>query len=134
MSTVPGDTRLAKRQEYLAIPAELEHLLTPAVCRLIIGHPDIAIRVHTNAVWRRKHPRAETRQQPAGGVEFEDRRQAAASAGISAASLGYPYVAPTVHGYGAGRSPCPASRKLCPVFDGPIGIGLGIWLGRWRYR
>jgi hypothetical protein len=77
---------LAQRHEQLALGAELEDLVAQQLRRpgrvggppaprqvvLPVGHPDVPLAVHVDAVGEGHQPLAEAGEQPSGGVELED--------------------------------------------------------------
>src|SRR5262249_24838226 len=95
--TIPGDSRLAERQQDFSLGIELQHLRTLAIFRLPVGCPDVAILVHVETVGIYKDSRAKTRHQPARGIEFEDGCQVGADAAVCAASLERPDIALAIH-------------------------------------
>ena len=91
-------TGLAERHQQLAVRAELVHLVpdhlgqqrrqrrvsrlsgtTTRDVVLAVGHPDVAIAIHVDAVREDHHALAEAQEQLAGRVELEHRVQRATS-------------------------------------------------------
>src|SRR5262249_21610402 len=122
--TIPGDSRLAERQQDSSLGIELQHLRTLAIFRLPIGCPDVAVLVHVETVRIYKESRTKTRHQSAGGIEFEDGCQVGAGAAVCAASLKCPDIALAIHVHRDHRSEDSSLRELGPVSNQVIRIGL----------
>jgi hypothetical protein len=153
-------TGFAERHQQLALRAELEDLMTARRpwqgtiarrgrvrlpgCRLraarwrrrlrriilSVGHPDVAIAIDVQPVREDEHALREARDQFAGRIELEERRQArhltrcAIETRVRAAALANPDAAPVaVDIDGTGRSPRAAVRHFEKLLDGLIGIG-----------
>src|SRR5262245_10871694 len=67
------NSRLAKRQQDLALRAELEHLVALALHPEAVGEPDIAVAIDMNAMREDQHAGTEGLHQLAGCIEFQDR-------------------------------------------------------------
>ena len=83
------DTRLAKRQQHLAVGAELEHLMALAAAAEAVDGPHVALAVHVNAMRKQHQARAEALEQLSGLIELEDwievRAATAAGSGLRSA-------------------------------------------------
>src|SRR5262249_5601814 len=102
MGPSPSHSRLAEPQQYLPVGTELDHLVTLAIPSKPVGHPDIAVTIDVEAMWKDEQPRTEALHQLAGSIEFEDRVEVRAIAGewnpwfharrqrSFATSIGYP--------------------------------------------
>jgi len=108
--TVARGARLAERHQNLAFGTELEYLLDFAIRALAVGEPDGSIFFDQDAVWENEHAFTPTFQQLAGLLEFQNRRQVRAGAGVRAASLGYPDMAAGRDKDRAGGAHRPAAR------------------------
>jgi hypothetical protein len=129
--TVSSHAGRSERQQDLALRTELDHLVAlavsvpvPAVGAFGVGHPDVAIPVHMDAVRKEEHPRTEALDELASVVEFQDDRQVRAGAAVRTASLSNPDgPAVAIDVNRARRSPRPPRRHREMVLDGLIRIG-----------
>jgi hypothetical protein len=80
IGTVAGDARLAERHQHSPCRTNLEDLLPLAVLRLAVGHPDVVVDVHEEAMRIYEHAGAEACDESAGGIELQQRRQVRAVA------------------------------------------------------
>ncbi len=89
-----------------------------------VGHPEVALLIHEDAVGREQHPGAEALHQGPGRIELEDRIIVRPGAAVGTAALGHPD-APSVPVdlHRAGGAPGPPFGEPSPAFDGPVGIG-----------
>src|SRR5262249_53559324 len=105
---------------------EFENLMPFAIRHLVVGDPHVAAAIDGDAVRLHEQPSAETLQQFARRIEFENGREVRSGARIRAAAFGDPDV--TVWSDIDGRGRSPRAPKLCPAFNGPIRIRLRIRL------
>src|SRR5579859_795058 len=124
--TVAGNSGLSQGHQDLAFRTELENLLTFSIFPLSVGDPHISFLIHEDAVRKYEQPRTEALEQLARRIKLENWREVGAGAGIRATSLGHPDAAVRTDIYGTRRSPCPPLRKLGPVLDRMIRVGLGV--------
>ena len=116
----------AERHQQLALRAELHGdvafaiaVWIQAVGALRVGDPDVALRIDVQSVRLDHEPGPEAGDEVALRVELEHRVEVEPGAGVAAAALGDPDVAPVpVHVDPAGRAPFTAIRQLRPVADG----------------
>src|SRR5437764_14888236 len=104
VGTIPSNSSLSQRQQYLAFGAEFKNLLAFSVLALGIGDPDIACFVDKDTVGKDKQTPSETLEQLARRSELEDGSNVGASATIGAAPLSHPDVAISADVYSAGRT------------------------------
>jgi hypothetical protein len=62
VGTGAGNAWLAKGHQYLALRAELEHLMALAAATMIVGHPHIAVGIDMQPMRMVEHPGTEARQ------------------------------------------------------------------------
>src|SRR2546423_14476257 len=89
VGTIPSNSSLSQRQQYLAFGAEFKNLLAFSVLALGIGDPDIACFVDKDAMGKDKQTPSETLEQLARRSELQDGSNVGASASICATSLGH---------------------------------------------
>ena len=99
-----GNSRRAERHEDLPILVELINHATFAGLALVIRNVEIPLLIHAQSVRRDEQARAETLDQLAVLIKFEDRVIGAAVTGVRAASLDHPKV-PVIYGDARDRPP-----------------------------
>src|ERR1022692_660218 len=90
IGTIASDASFAERHQDFSIGTEFENLVTLAVSRLPVGHPDVAVAIHIKTMREHEQPFAEALHQVSGGIKLEDGRIELAGAGICSASIGHP--------------------------------------------
>ena len=128
----PGraDAGCAQRHQQFAVRAELHgHVALAlavgigAVRALRVGDPDVAVGIDVQPVRLNHEPGSEAGDEVSRRVEFQHGVQGEAGAGVAAAALRDPDVAPVpVHVDASGGSPRPAARQLRPPANGDIRI------------
>jgi len=112
------------------LETEFENLVTLAVFSLAVGHPDVAVVIHIEAVREHEQPFAETFHQIARRIEFQNRRQIRFGARSSAAPFDHPYALAVAIDVRADHlSPRTPLGQLRPVLHGAIRIRRGIGIG-----
>src|SRR5689334_16010769 len=84
-----ADARLAKRHQHLALWAELEYLVPLARFSARVGHPQVAVAIDGGAVREDEHALTPRLEQLAVLVVLQDRRLAAAGAGVGEAAMNH---------------------------------------------
>src|SRR5262249_23323211 len=113
--TFAGDAGLAKRHQDFALRTKLENLMPFSIFSLSIRYPDVSFAIYRHAVRLHEHVFAETLDQLACGIEFENRRFA---------SMKNPKIPSRINVSRDHCSPCNARRKLRPAFRHSIRIVL----------
>src|SRR5215469_5728345 len=82
-----GDASFAEGHEHLSLGIELEDLHPLAVLRLLIGYPQVALRINRGAVGEDEHVFAPGLEELARSIELENRWLGAVGAGIVVAAM-----------------------------------------------
>ena len=130
---VAGHARLAERHQHLAVGRELDDVMALAVAGAAVGDPHGAGLVHGKSVRPIHLAAAEVHQQLAGRIEFHDRIEVGALAGVGAAALVHPdALAVRVDGDADRRAQFTARGQLRSPAVHVIGIGRRIGIGGLR--
>src|SRR4029078_8895700 len=114
---VAANTRVPERHQHTSSRTDFEDLLSPAVLRLAVGHPDVVIDVDVEAVRIHEHAGAEACDEPAGGIELQKRRKGRAVARGGTASFEHPdRFAVTIDVDAVDLAELAARRQLSEIF------------------